>query len=296
MRPLKAMISSYVQENQKDWDQNLDQIAFAYNTAIQATTKYSPFFLMYGRDPKIPLDLINKSKRIDFMFNEGDYVTELQNKLQSAFKIVTNNRDYKMNLAKIRYDRNVRACRFETNDQVWLQVKFVKKQRTKRLAYRWEGPYIVLKSLSDATYLIRKNIKYGKRIIVHRDRLKRHFSRNSDQEKVTEQLQSQSQNPIEEDNEHVEYESAQSSNSDSESENEQNNSDDDKQYQNISEDNEQGNNSQNNSILQSTNQQIININDNNHDNQNENQENDMLDQTPPRRSTRNTNRPSQYPQ
>ena len=29
MRPLKAMISSYVQENQKDWDQNLDQTAFA---------------------------------------------------------------------------------------------------------------------------------------------------------------------------------------------------------------------------------------------------------------------------
>jgi transposase InsO family protein len=46
MRPLKAMISSKIDEHQKDWDHNLDQFAFAYNTSTHASTQDSPFFLM----------------------------------------------------------------------------------------------------------------------------------------------------------------------------------------------------------------------------------------------------------
>ena len=50
MRPLKAMISSYIAEQQKDWDHNLDQFAFAYNKSAHASTQYTPFFLIHGRE------------------------------------------------------------------------------------------------------------------------------------------------------------------------------------------------------------------------------------------------------
>ncbi len=65
------MISSYIDDHQKDWDHNLDQFAFAYNinTSTHASTLNSPFFLMYGRETKIPLDFVDQPTQIDFGFD-----------------------------------------------------------------------------------------------------------------------------------------------------------------------------------------------------------------------------------
>ena len=174
MRPLKAMISSYINEKQTNWDENIDQLAFAYNTAEHATTKFSPFYLVYGRQPKIPLDLITNEILIDLGFNEDDYASELQRNLQIAFEQVIRNRDFYMQRAKIRHDRKVRAARFKINDLVWLQVKFVKQGRTQKLAARWKGPYRVLNVIGETTYVIRKEDNArSRKITVHRDRLKK---------------------------------------------------------------------------------------------------------------------------
>ena len=47
--------------NQEDWDQLLDNVLFAYRTSRQASTKYTPFYLMYGREARLPID-INQPK------------------------------------------------------------------------------------------------------------------------------------------------------------------------------------------------------------------------------------------
>ena len=51
-----------VEENESEWDKFLDSVLFAYRTSKQASTKYSPFFLMYGREPRLPVDLIVSHK------------------------------------------------------------------------------------------------------------------------------------------------------------------------------------------------------------------------------------------
>ena len=55
MATIKKMLTAYCNENQDNWDQHLNALTFAYNTAVHSKTKYSPFFLMYGRKPKIPI-------------------------------------------------------------------------------------------------------------------------------------------------------------------------------------------------------------------------------------------------
>ena len=46
------------QQKQNDWDLKLDKITFAYNTTVNATKKLSPFKLLFGRVPKLPIDLV----------------------------------------------------------------------------------------------------------------------------------------------------------------------------------------------------------------------------------------------
>ena len=44
-------------DGEKDWDEYIDPILFAIRTSVQASTKHTPFFLMYGREAKLPLEV-----------------------------------------------------------------------------------------------------------------------------------------------------------------------------------------------------------------------------------------------
>ena len=50
-RTLEAMLSKTILENQRDRDQQLPKVMFAYRTAIHEATGYTPFYIMYGRSP-----------------------------------------------------------------------------------------------------------------------------------------------------------------------------------------------------------------------------------------------------
>ncbi|CAF4938297.1 unnamed protein product, partial [Rotaria socialis] len=39
-----------------DWDDNLAPVIYAYNTGEHSTTGYSPFQLMFGRYPILPIN------------------------------------------------------------------------------------------------------------------------------------------------------------------------------------------------------------------------------------------------
>ncbi|KAI4899119.1 hypothetical protein NFI96_006346 [Prochilodus magdalenae] len=45
----------------KDWPRHLQTLTFLYNCTIHETTHYAPFFLMFGRVPRIPVDILFSS-------------------------------------------------------------------------------------------------------------------------------------------------------------------------------------------------------------------------------------------
>ena len=59
---LQRALFKMVNKNKNQWDKFLDSVLFAYRTSRQASTKYSPFFLMFGRELKLPIDLISSVK------------------------------------------------------------------------------------------------------------------------------------------------------------------------------------------------------------------------------------------
>jgi transposase InsO family protein len=57
-RTLADIIASYVSKDPTKWPDFLPSARFAYNTAVHASTGYSPFYLMYGREATEPQDMI----------------------------------------------------------------------------------------------------------------------------------------------------------------------------------------------------------------------------------------------
>jgi hypothetical protein len=54
---LVDMLSKYIGDNSKDWDELIPYVLFGYRTAVQESTRETPFYLMFGRDPVLPIDV-----------------------------------------------------------------------------------------------------------------------------------------------------------------------------------------------------------------------------------------------
>ena len=57
IRTLVTALRAYCNEHQDDWDDYLDMLELGFNSAVQASTQRSPFELLYGMQPRLPIDV-----------------------------------------------------------------------------------------------------------------------------------------------------------------------------------------------------------------------------------------------
>lgn len=98
----------------------------------------------------------------------------LDKHLQRMYKIAVDNRDIRIERAKINHDRQVRAIRFNKGDKVWLHDSAKKKNKSKKLSHKWKGPYTVIQT-GKVNYTIKNDAPKGRSMIVNVTRLKRCF-------------------------------------------------------------------------------------------------------------------------
>jgi len=169
---------SYVNENLTNWDGVLPQMQFAYNSAINSTTGFSPFFLATGRVPKMPLDLIYPDANLDLNLNPGSYADNLSKSLTRAFEFIIKAKVNVVNIDKINHKRVHRACKLEVNDRVWLYESNSAKDNKGKFRKKWVGPFTVMGVLNEVNYIIKQDDKKKTRV-VHRDRLQRCIAKAS---------------------------------------------------------------------------------------------------------------------
>jgi hypothetical protein len=175
-RSIQAMLRNYCNENKNDWDNFLPLIQFAYNSSIHSTTQYSPFELTYGRQPRMPMDLLSSSDQLDLYLSFDSYARELQEKLAKAYSCVATNAEIAIKPHVINHNRKVRACEFKTNDWVWLLDENKATGVCKKLSQRYKGPFLITQVIDTHNYKI-KPIKGIRQTIVNKCKLKRCFPR-----------------------------------------------------------------------------------------------------------------------
>ena len=85
-RTILDMLATVVRDH-KDWESHLRATCMAYNTSVQSTTgqSHSPFFLMFGRRARIPVDLLWETSGVGECVSINSYVSQQSKILQAAY-------------------------------------------------------------------------------------------------------------------------------------------------------------------------------------------------------------------
>jgi len=147
-----------VTENIEDWDLNISAVLFAYRTKRHATTGYTPFHLVYGRQAILPIETVIPIDPVD-----SDEEISLENSiLQRAFELIEE-LPYQHNVArentiksqkkqKVRFDSRIQKEEFEIGDKVWVQRKDIEASRSAKFEEKRIGPFIVKEKLNNGAY------------------------------------------------------------------------------------------------------------------------------------------------
>jgi len=140
---LEQYLRCYVDYNLSNWLDLLPSAEFAYNNQAHKGIKESPFYLEYGRHPRVGPSLVKESPQRDLKY-------KIQEALEQAKAALT----LAAERMKWYYDKKVQSVPFKVGDKVLLNLKdYQTTERALRLWY--EGPFEIIEKLSLVTFRLR---------------------------------------------------------------------------------------------------------------------------------------------
>jgi hypothetical protein len=163
-----------IDDDTSSWVKYLPFLTFAYRTYDVSGMGLSPYKIMFGRDPKLPIDLYAKEDeswqtRVDRV----KYATLHSDRLRIVHDLVREFQSNSNAKAKARYDATHKPVEFALDQLVlvWTPPQVLGSQKLER---KFRGPYRVIAKKSDVTYKV-KHETSGKEMVVHINRMVEYF-------------------------------------------------------------------------------------------------------------------------
>ena len=138
-RTLKAMLAKTVTEGEKDWDEKIPYLLFAYRASIQHSTQESPFSLLYGRDPRLPTEAVLSPTTRSFV-ELKEYGARLHSRMSDAWELAHGMVKKVQSRQKKQYDRRSRPPNFAEGDRMFLLKPAELTGELQKLARPYHGP------------------------------------------------------------------------------------------------------------------------------------------------------------
>lgn len=90
-RTLLQMLGTLENEQKAHWKEYVKPLVHAYNCTKSDVTGYSPYELMFGRQPRLPLDIAFGVVSDEPPQSHSQYVTSLKSRLEESYKMAVEN-------------------------------------------------------------------------------------------------------------------------------------------------------------------------------------------------------------
>ena len=125
---------------------------FAYRATVQASTGESPFFLLYGRDPQLPTEVVLMPELPRDVVQLDDYKSRMMQGMSDAWSSVQNALKKSQARQKKQHDKNARNADFSLGDRVYVYMPALKTGPAYKLARPYKGPYRILQLFENGAY------------------------------------------------------------------------------------------------------------------------------------------------
>ena len=146
---LIKMLGTLENKAKEDWKSYVSTLTHAYNSTKHESTGYSPFFLMFGRHPRLAIDafLGLDSNTTEKSRSRENFAKKLQKRLEFSYKVASREAERNASRHKRIYDSRVRESTIQVGDRVLIRNVGLKGKN--KLADKWaRDPYIVIKQPS----------------------------------------------------------------------------------------------------------------------------------------------------
>ena len=150
-RTIIRMIRAYLRGEQTDWDLNLGCLGAAYWSTPQASTGMTPNLLMFGRDVRLPAEVMfgSLTQNGEDITSYGDYVDELKSKMQHAHYVCRKHLEDAATRQITMYDVKRQQNNYSPGDSVWCLNESRKEGICPKLQLAYDGPFVVAKKFSE---------------------------------------------------------------------------------------------------------------------------------------------------
>ena len=161
-RTLLDGIACYLEPlcKQEDWDDWVKPIAFGYNTTRNATTQFTPYHILHGREARVPADLflptsiIADGTNMEYV-SVNDYVNAARFELLRAHTLALQNLIDAGNKYESKTANAATLATYKKDEPVLIYRPYVPQGLSRKLSKLWSGPYVVMAKSGYVTYRVR---------------------------------------------------------------------------------------------------------------------------------------------
>ena len=139
------MLGTLTLEQKKDWKSHVPALVHAYNCIRNAATGFSPYYLLFGREPRLPVDVefgLQRGAQRGFP-GESNYISQLRKKLKFAHRKAKHIAQKQQAKHRELYGLRCRGAALDVGDLVL--VKQTAQKGRHKIQDRWEsGEYQVV--------------------------------------------------------------------------------------------------------------------------------------------------------
>ena len=166
---LLGMLRTLPETHKSHWANHLHHLIHAYNCTRHDTTRYSPHFLLFGRNPRLPIDLILNLGNESEAKSYPKYVSKWKASLEEAYQIVSTKMKARAQKGKEQYDKKVNSSPLIPGDRV-LVCNLTPRGGPSKLRSFWEQDiYIVVTRMGPESpvYKVRPESAKGRERVLH---------------------------------------------------------------------------------------------------------------------------------
>ena len=166
---LQRMIGKLDPEKRRKWLAHIGSNIIAYNSTRSLVTGYSPYYLMFGQRPRLPIDLLFMTCRMQMLTCTIDkYVASLYDHLRESLAIAQDCAIKEAQRQKLLYNCKVGTVELRPGNHVLVCLDAFRGQRRKLKNWWGDDLHMVVTRVADGipAYVV-KNNRTGKKKVVH---------------------------------------------------------------------------------------------------------------------------------